>query len=250
MLLDKQGFSDYLILNINEGYIVKQMIFLLLCLLPVTVFAKPKSYNNIKAQGLYLGLETGMLNGFGGQLNLAVHRVSPYIPLGLSLGLGYYYQSDPGNGNDARDIFITASGDASIIESGRGTMISLDLSYQVKASPGLDFHFYGGPRYQYYQAAFRYLNNNEELFVKARTWGVGIGLQMHIHLSKKAFLQLGGGLDYYPPQHLEGHDTIYTPDGNDQVNPIDANTYEDADTAINQPGINPRVFLGISFRLN
>lgn len=55
------------------------------------------------------------------------------------------------------------------------------------------------------------------------------------------------GLDYYFQSRLKGHDTAYSPDGED-VNPREDYTFSDADNAINQPGFEACIMFGVAYR--
>ena len=57
---------------------------------------------------------------------------------------------------------------------------------------------------------------------------------------------LGGGADYFFQGTLKGHDTAYSPDGDD-VNPREDYTYDDADNAVNQPKFLGRFMIGINY---
>jgi hypothetical protein len=64
-----------------------------------------------------------------------------------------------------------------------------------------------------------------------------------------------GGLDYYIPSTLRGHDTSYSPD-NDNVNTRNDNengdtpfTYKDANEAIKQPAFMPYALIGLNVKL-
>ena len=63
----------------------------------------------------------------------------------------------------------------------------------------------------------------------------------------KLDLVLTAGYDYYPNATLSGHDTAYSPDG-DNVNPREDYTYGDADQAIEQPKGVVRLMFGVNFR--
>ena len=56
------------------------------------------------------------------------------------------------------------------------------------------------------------------------------------------------GLEYYRPARLSGHDTSYSPDGED-VNPRQDYSYTDADQAVSHPKLRPVVVVGIRQRL-
>ena len=61
-------------------------------------------------------------------------------------------------------------------------------------------------------------------------------------------LVLTGGAEYFFSTRLTGHDTSYSPDG-DNVNPRKDYTYSDADAAVEQPTWRPVVLVGVSYRL-
>ncbi|RLD84671.1 MAG: hypothetical protein DRJ07_04635 [Bacteroidetes bacterium] len=74
-------------------------------------------------------------------------------------------------------------------------------------------------------------------------------------MATKIDLVVSAGIDYYFPSTLSGHDTSYSPDDqnintrNDNENNDEPFTYSDADAAINQPKIMPRLMIGINYRL-
>ncbi len=45
---------------------------------------------------------------------------------------------------------------------------------------------------------------------------------------------------------VASHDTSYSPD-DENINPREDNTYEDADNSVNQPKILPRVMFGFNY---
>ena len=67
-------------------------------------------------------------------------------------------------------------------------------------------------------------------------------------MGPKMSLLLAGGGEYFFSSRLTGHDTSYSPDGDD-VNPREDYTYSDADDAIDQPIFRPVALLGFSYRL-
>ena len=80
-----------------------------------------------------------------------------------------------------------------------------------------------------------------------RQWGVGAGVESHHRLmsSQKVGLVVSAMLDYYLEGPLSGHDTTYDPSGAD-VNPRRGYGYAEADAAIRQPKLVPRLMVGIS----
>jgi len=65
-------------------------------------------------------------------------------------------------------------------------------------------------------------------------------------MSTKFDFIVSGGLDYYFNDTISGHDTSYSPDG-ENVNPRQNYTYDDANNAINQPGIEFRLMIGAGY---
>lgn len=66
-------------------------------------------------------------------------------------------------------------------------------------------------------------------------------------MGTKADFVIGAGMDDFFDAQLKGHDTAYSPDGED-VNPRNDYTYTDADEAINQPSLELRFMIGVNYR--
>ena len=83
--------------------------------------------------------------------------------------------------------------------------------------------------------------------MKAQVPGIGGGVESRYQLLNKENLNLviSAMLDYYLESPLSGHDTVYNPSGADE-NPRRDYTYADADAAIRQPKLVPRIMLGVS----
>ena len=88
--------------------------------------------------------------------------------------------------------------------------------------------------------------NNEDFDITSNQWGFGLGLISFFDISRKLDFVLTTGLDYYLSSELGGHDTTYSPDGED-VNPRLDYDYDDADEAVNQPNLQLRFLLGINY---
>jgi len=67
-------------------------------------------------------------------------------------------------------------------------------------------------------------------------------------MGRRASLVVSGGGEYFFNARLSGHDTSYSPDGDD-VNPRRDYTYDDADEAVEQPTFRPVFMVGVSWRL-
>ncbi len=73
-----------------------------------------------------------------------------------------------------------------------------------------------------------------------------MGLEGLFPLGNQLALLLSGGLDYYFDATLSGHDTAYSPDGED-VSACNDYTFTEADSAINQAGLVGRAMLGVNY---
>jgi hypothetical protein len=67
-------------------------------------------------------------------------------------------------------------------------------------------------------------------------------------MSQRMDLLVSAGLEYYRSARLSGHDTSYSPDG-ENVNPRKDYSYTDADHAVSQPKLRPVVVVGVRRRL-
>ena len=103
-------------------------------------------------------------------------------------------------------------------------------------------------RYASFKGNFKFIGDNEDFDVTSNHWGVGAGLEAGFPISKRINFVLLTGFDYYSSATLYGHDTSYSPNGEDS-NPREDYQYSDADKAVNQPNFEPRIMLGFSYRV-
>lgn len=122
-----------------------------------------------------------------------------------------------------------------------------DLLYPVQIFSIKQSYLYLGPRYVKFKSNFKFIGGNEDFDVKSNQWGIGAGIESHFPMNNKVDLVVSGGVDYYPSGTLAGHDTSYSPN-EEAVNPREDYTYDDADNAINQPKVEPRLVLGVAYR--
>ena len=94
---------------------------------------------------------------------------------------------------------------------------------------------------------FKYVGGNEDFDVKSSQWGWGIGLEKQYYVGERFLLNMNVGVDSYRLQTINGHDTSYSKDGED-VNPREEYTFDDANKAVNQPGIEFLFLLGVSYK--
>jgi hypothetical protein len=113
---------------------------------------------------------------------------------------------------------------------------------------GARTYLFGGVRYTRFKANFKHVGGNEDFDVTSNHWGVAGGMEAEFPMSSRISLLFSGGAEYSFSSRLTGHDTSYSPDGDD-VNPRKEYTYAAADDAVDQPVLRPVVLLGVSYRL-
>lgn len=201
------------------------------------------------AKKLYLGGDVAYYNGGALSLKTSYLNLSPNLPIGVSGGFGYSYQSNPGDANDARKIFINDATGGTVEENGNFYYFFLNLNYKVYEKRKIKFLAYAGLRYMVYHAHFSFIGDNEEFEIKTRGIGYGLGMESHVPINRNTFLSINLGLDYYPKYRLDGHSKYYyNPDGKDD-NPRDGYSYSDADAAINQPKVLLDLRIGLNFKV-
>lgn len=191
------------------------------------------------------GLELGYYGGFGFQAFGTVSNVAAGFPMNLRLALGYT-SVEPGLSAEARQVFINDATNGIPEEKGRQLDFRLDMLYPVRILNMPRAFVFGGPRHARFVGNFKYVGGNEDFDVTSNQWGIGGGLESYFAMSPRVDLVLHLGADYYFESVLTGHDTQYSPDG-DNTNGRDGYTYEDADNAIDQPKFEPRVMLGFAY---
>jgi hypothetical protein len=151
---------------------------------------------------------------------------------------------EPGSAPDARRVFINDATNGTPKEAGKTWDLGLDGLYPM----GEKTNFFGGVRYSSFTANFKYVGGNEDFDVTSGHWGLAAGLEAEFPMGQKMSLILSGGGEYFFSSRLTGHDTSYSPDGDD-VNPRKDYTYADADDAVDQPVWRPIALVGFSYRL-
>ncbi len=191
-------------------------------------------------------LQVGYSRGFGVLLSSTVSGFAEGFPLDLRYGVGYT-SLDPGDPLAARRIFINDGNNGTPTESGRTWDLRFDLIYDLEFFKKAETFAFAGPRYSRFTGSFRYVGGNEEFDVTSRQWGIGGGVESHHRLldNEKVVLVVSAMLDYYLEAPLNGHDTSYRPGGGD-VNARRNYTFADADGAIRQPKLVPRIMVGVS----
>jgi hypothetical protein len=201
-----------------------------------------------------LGFLTGYNRGLGFQANFTALKPIPTLPMHLRFGIGYT-SLDPGNASDARRIFINNATNGVPEEKGKAFDYRLDFLWETSILNLEESYIVFGPRYSSFTANFKYVGGNEDFDVTSKQYGLGLGAETHFNINEKLKLVALVGLDYFFNNTLKGHDTSYSPD-DDNVNPRNDNenndeefTFSDANKAIKQPSLMPRIMLGVVYSL-
>lgn len=194
-----------------------------------------------------VGGQVGYGEGLGFMLNTTVSDFAQGFPLDVRFGFSYT-DRDPGDALAARRVFINDGTNGTPSEDGRAWDLRCDLLYDLELFMNSETYLFFGPRYSRFTGSFHYVGGNEQFDVTSRQWGIGTGIEGHYQLMgrQNLHLVLSAMLDYYFDSGLSGHDTTYNPHGSD-VNPRSGYTYSDADAAINQPELVPRLMVGVNY---
>ncbi len=233
----------------QKDYAMKRLLIfgLLLLVPPAAIRAQEATLTNELATQFHAGAVIGYNNGGSVQANLTVADFAAGFPLQARLGVGYT-RVEPGSAAEARAIFINDATNGTPEKQGHVWDGRLDFLYPFGLFNLERLFLLAGPRYAQFTGNFKYVGGNEDFDVRSNSWGLGFGLEGHFPVRGRTSLVITTGYDYYPSATLSGHDTSYSPDGDD-VNPRRTFTYADADKAIDQPTHVVRVMFGLSFGL-
>lgn len=187
------------------------------------------------------GISFGYNNGLGFQGSLLLKNIAEGFPFNIKIGLGLSFL-DPGKPAEAREIFINDATNGVPEKAGKLIDFRADFLYNFSGRN----YLYAGPRFAMFTANFNYVGGNENFDVTSNQWGAGIGVENYFKVSPVLDLVFNLGYDYFFSSTLYGHDTSYSPDGQD-VNARKDFTYTDADNAVNQPKHNIKAMVGLSY---
>jgi hypothetical protein len=193
-----------------------------------------------------VGLRAGYHDGAGVEAFGILSDFARGFPFAMRLGLSRT-SVQPGSAWDARRIFINNNTNGDPEKKGRSWDVKLDFLAPVDLLANTRSYAYGGVRHSRFTGNFRFVGGNEDFDVTSKQWGIGAGLESYFAVSSRVDFVVNGGLDYFLSGTLTGHDTSYSPDGED-INPREDYTYSDADAAIAQPKWEPTVMLGLAYR--
>lgn len=201
-----------------------------------------------------LGFSTGYNRGLGFQITATALRPLENLPVQIRFGIGHT-SMNPGNSADARRIFINNATNGVPEEKARSFDYRLDFMLDSDFINSDASKIVFGPRYSSFRANFKYVGGNENFDVTSKQFGLGLGYESQFKMTDKLNLLAAIGLDYFFNSTLTGHDTSYSPD-DDNVNPRNDNTngdvpftFKDANEAIKQPTLMPRVLIGVVYML-
>jgi hypothetical protein len=221
-------------------------------LLFIIVFSNAQE--NTENSKLALGISTGYNRGFGVQINATALQPLENVPMQIRFGFGIT-KLDPGNSADARRIFINNATNGVPEEKAKAFDYRLDFMLSSNFMTSEATHIVFGPRYSSFKANFKYVGGNEDFDVTSKQFGIGLGAESQFKMNRRINLLAAVGLDYFFNSTLKGHDTSYSPD-NDNVNPRNDNendgaefVYADANKAIKQPSLMPRIIIGLVYKL-
>jgi hypothetical protein len=195
----------------------------------------------------YGGLEAGYNGGAGITARGLVLFPCSVLPAGVRIALSYS-STGPGDALAARRIFINDATNGVPEKSGRVWGLRGDVLIELDRAAANTTYLFTGLRRAGFVGNFKYIGGNEDFDIRSSHWGVGLGIENRLGISRKLALVLSGGLDYFFESTLTGHDTSYSPDGED-VNSRRDYRYHDADAAINQPQLELRLMIGFEYRL-
>ena len=192
------------------------------------------------------GISAGYTEGFGLQGNIMISNFARDFPLSARFAIGYS-KIDPGNPADARIIFINDATNGVPEKSGTDWNFRMDFLYRLPFLSMKRFYVFSGVRYSAFSAEFNFIDGNEFFNINSNQWGLGLGGESYFMLVHGLDLIFSLGADYYFNSTLEGHDTSYSPDGQN-INSRRDYTYYDADQAINQPKLMIRALIGFNYQ--
>lgn len=213
----------------------------------LSIYSQTTSKNSIEIQ-------TGYNRGFGITGFYTIHNIAEGLPGDLRFGIGYN-RFNPGNAANARRIFINNATNGVPEKSGKSFDYRIDYVMPYKLLHLKHSYLVFGPRYSSFTATFNYIGGNEKFNITSKQWGIGLGAESHFKIKSNLDLIFAAGLDYFFNSKLQGHDTSYAPN-NDNINVRNDNqnndrpfTYRDANKAIKQPQLMPRIMVGVAYRL-
>ncbi len=222
------------------------LVFGTLLLLSNSVRAQAPGSGGSSDPWVLVGLRAGYRDGAGIEAYGMLSDFAQGFPLAVRLGISRT-AVQPGSAWDARRIFINNNTNGDPEKKGRSWDVKLDFLVSASLFALPRTYVYGGVRHASFTGNFRFVGGNEDFDVTSSQWGLGAGLESYFAVSSRVDFVINGGLDHFFAGTLSGHDTSYSPDGED-INPREDYTYSDADAAIAQPKWEPVLMFGLAYR--
>lgn len=221
------------------------LIFSAFILLSIMVYPQNLSSSSINTTYFSGGTQVGYNNGFSFQLNGTASNFSPDFPFSVRAGIEYTL-TDPGSPEGARKIFINDATNGTPEESGKVLELRLDFLKRIDIFSLKNAFVFAGPRFSFFTGTFSFIGGNEVFDISSTQFGLGAGIENYFKLSNHLDLVFSTGADYFFQSEIYGHDTSYSPDG-ENVNPREDFSYADADDAIDQPKLQLRILAGVVY---
>jgi len=224
---------------------------LAMCLLICSFYGFSQTKSDSKKS---VTIQTGYNRGYGVMGSFAIHNIAQGLPGNFRFGIGMNWLS-PGNGADARRIFINNATNGVLEKKGKSFDFRVDYMMSSKLFNLKNSYIVFGPRYSSFNANFNFIGGNENFDIKSKQWGIGLGFESFFKMTDQLDLSFATGLDYFFNSTLSGHDTSYDPSDeninvrNDNENNNVPFTYKSANDAIKQPRLMPRLMVGVLYKL-
>ncbi len=222
-------------MRLNAIFAVFLFVVLMLCL---PCDALPIDFSS----GMLFGYNTGI----GLQLFGKVSDFAQGFPFEVRFSIGYT-RLNVGSAVKARKIFINDATNGTPEKKGWSWDFRWDLMHPIHLFSMKNAYLYGGVCYLLFTGDYNFIGGNENFDVTSNQWGFGLGMESHFAMSSWVNYVVNAGVDYFIQSTLTGHDTSYSPDG-ENVNPSNSYSYTNAAAAVNQPGGGFRVMTGIHYR--
>jgi hypothetical protein len=204
--------------------------------------ANTRGSNSIISAGITIGYDIGMPV----QGHLLISNFAEDFPLSVRLVIGHTFMWDPGTPLDVRHVFINENNNGVPQKSASRWELGIDLLHHVKLLSLKRAFVYGGVHYSHLTGSFDFVGGNEFFDVYSNQWGLAAGLDNYFRVSSDIDLFISVGTVYFFPSTLKAHDSEYSPNGQ-IINQRENYTYSDADRAVNQPKLIPKLLVGLNY---
>ena len=197
---------------------------------------------------LSYGVSIGYDIGMPVQGHFLVSNLAEGFPFAFRFTISYSFLWDAGIPDAARHVFVNENNNGVPDKSASLWSFGLDFMHQINILSLKDAYLFAGIRHSSFTGTFDFIGGDELFDVNANQWGLATGIDTYFRMGPRIDLLISVSAEYYFPSTLDGHDAAYSPDG-EYVNQRQNYTYNDADNAINQPKLIPKLLIGVNFHL-